>query len=46
MDRDTNKRWYSYYKTLSKVANHIAKKEKAGVVYLNKDIDERLKNLQ
>ena len=30
-------------KTLSKVANHIAKKEKAGVVYLNKDIDERLK---
>ena len=29
--------------TLSKVANHIAKKEKAGVVYLNKDIDERLK---
>ena len=31
-------------KTLSKVANHIAKKEKAGVIYLNKDIDERLKN--
>ena len=30
-------------KTLSKVANNIAKKEKAGVVYLNKDIDERLK---
>ena len=30
-------------KTLSKVANHIAKKEKAGVVYLNKDIDVRLK---
>ena len=30
-------------KTLSKVANHIAKKEKAGVIYLNKNIDERLK---
>tara|TARA_B100000965_G_scaffold402850_1_gene429695 strand:+ start:1692 stop:2966 length:1275 start_codon:yes stop_codon:yes gene_type:complete len=30
-------------KTLSKVANHIAKKEKAGVIYLNKDIDEKLK---
>ena len=30
-------------KTLSKVANHIAKKEKAGVVYLNKNIDEKLK---
>ncbi len=30
-------------KTLSNVDNHIAKKEKAGVVYLNKDIDERLK---
>ncbi len=30
-------------KTLSKVASHIAKKEKTGVVYLNKDIDERLK---
>ena len=30
-------------KTLSKVANHIAKKEKTGVVYLKKDIDEKLK---
>ena len=30
-------------KTLSKVANHIAKKEKAGVIYLNKNIDEKLK---
>ncbi len=30
-------------KTLSKVANHIAKQEKAGVIYLNKDIDEKLK---
>ena len=30
-------------KTLSKVANHIAKKEKAGVIYLNKNVDEKLK---
>ena len=30
-------------KTLSKVANHIAKKEKAGVIYLNTNIDESLK---
>ena len=30
-------------KTLSKVANHIAKKEKAGVIYLNTNIDEKLK---
>ena len=30
-------------KTLSKVANHIAKKERTGVMYLNKNIDERLK---
>ena len=30
-------------KTLSKVANHIAKKEKIGVIYLNTNIDERLK---
>ena len=30
-------------KTLSKVANHIAKKEKAGVIYLNTIIDEKLK---
>ncbi len=31
-------------KTLSKVANHIAKKEKTGVIYLKENIDERLKN--
>ena len=31
-------------KTLSKVANHIAKKEKTGVMYLYKNIDEKLKN--
>ena len=30
-------------KTLSKIANHIAKKEKTGVMYLNKNIDEKLK---
>ena len=30
-------------KTLSKVANHIAKKEKAGVIYLNTNIDKKLK---
>ena len=30
-------------KTLSKVANHVAKKEKAGVIYLNTNIDEKLK---
>ena len=30
-------------KTLSKVANHIARKEKAGVIYLNTNIDEKLK---
>ena len=30
-------------KTLSKVANHIAKKNKTGVMVLNKDIDEELK---
>ena len=30
-------------KTLSKVANHIAKKEKTGVIYLNTNIDEKLK---
>ena len=30
-------------KTLSKVANHIAKKEKAGVIYLNINIDEKVK---
>ena len=30
-------------KTLSKVANHIAKKKKTGVIYLNGDIDEKLK---
>ncbi len=31
-------------KTLSKVANHIAKKNKTGVIYLKECIDERLKN--
>ena len=31
-------------KTLSKVANHIAKKNKTGVIYLDKDIDNHLKN--
>ena len=31
-------------KTLSKVANHIAKKEKIGVMYLYKNIDEKLRN--
>ncbi len=31
-------------KTLSKVANHIAKKNKAGVIFLKKDIDNILKN--
>ena len=31
-------------KTLSKVANHLAKKEKTGVMYLYKNIDEKLKN--
>jgi DNA polymerase V len=30
-------------KTLSKVANHIAKKNKTGVIYLNKNIDSHLK---
>ena len=31
-------------KTLSKIANHTAKKDKTGVVYLNKDIDIHLRN--
>ncbi len=31
-------------KTLSKVANHIAKKNKTGVIYLKENIDEYLKN--
>ena len=31
-------------KTLSKVANHIAKKNKTGVTYLKENIDEKLKN--
>ncbi len=31
-------------KTLSKVANHIAKKDKTGVMYLYKNINQRLKN--
>ena len=30
-------------KTLSKIANHIAKKEKTGVMYLSQNIDEKLK---
>ena len=30
-------------KTLSKVANHIAKKNKTGVIYLKENIDEKLK---
>ena len=30
-------------KTLSKVANHIAKKNKTGVIYLNENIDSHLK---
>ena len=34
----------SFTKTLSKVASHIAKKDKTGVTYLNKNIDEKLKN--
>ena len=33
----------SFTKTLSKVASHIAKKDKTGVTYLNKNIDENLK---
>jgi DNA polymerase V len=31
-------------KTLSKIANHIAKKNKTGVIYLKENIDESLKN--
>ena len=31
-------------KTLSKVANHIAKKDKSGVIYLKENMDEYLKN--
>jgi len=34
----------SYTKTLSKVANHVAKKNKTGVVFLKDHIDEVLKN--
>ncbi len=30
-------------KTLSKIANHIAKKNKTGVIYLNENIDQSLK---
>jgi DNA polymerase V len=33
-------------KTLSKVANHIAKKNKTGVIYLKENIDEELKNFR
>ena len=35
----------SHTKTLSKIANHIAKKEKTGVTYLGKNIDEKLKKI-
>jgi DNA polymerase V len=31
-------------KTLSKVANHIAKRNKTGVIYLKENVDESLKN--
>ena len=31
-------------KTLCKIANHIAKKNKSGVIYLKENIDEKLKN--
>ena len=31
-------------KTLSKVANHIAKENKTGVIYIKEDVDEKLKN--
>ena len=31
-------------KTLSKIANHVAKKNKTGVIYLKENIDEILKN--
>ena len=40
MDGYTNERWNTSTKTLSKVANHIAKKDKKGVVYLHQNIDE------
>ena len=33
-------------KTLSKVANHIAKKNKTGVIYLKENVDESLKNFE
>ena len=33
-------------KTLSKVANHVAKKNKAGVIFLKKDIDKILKKFK
>ena len=33
-------------KTLSKVANYVAKKNKAGVIFLKKDIDEILKKFE
>ena len=33
-------------KTLSKVANHVAKKNKAGVIFLKEDIDKTLKNFE
>ena len=33
-------------KTLSKVANHVAKKNKAGVIFLKENIDETLKKFE
>ena len=33
-------------KTLSKVANHVAKENKAGVIFLKENIDETLKNFE
>jgi len=33
-------------KTLSKVANHVAKKNKAGVIFLKENVDETLKNFE
>ena len=44
MDRYTNKCRNSFTKTLSKIANHIAKKNKSGVIYLHQNIDDKLKD--
>ena len=49
MDRNTYEYWYcASTKTLSKAANHIAKKEKSGVVNLinSKQTDELLMKLK